>query len=574
MRPIRPPHPITPILVSAIATSLIVREIASSLRPSQRDWGRGRRQQHFRGGDFGLHRPPMALLRSAATVGSLTLVSRVFGFIRDVLTAAILGAGPVADAFFVAQRLPNLFRSLFAEGAFSAAFVPLVSGTLAESGKEAARDFAEQAYSILFAALLGFVVLGEIFMPAAMHVIAPGFAAEPEKFEMVVALTRITFPYLLFISLVALQGGLLNAFDRFAAAAATPILLNLFLIVGLLAMKAFGWHDGHVLAIALTAAGIAQFVWLAGSCLRAGIGLRLRWPRLTPGVRQTLKVMAPGVLGAGVTQLNLLISTALASLLPSGSVSYLYYADRLNQLPLGVVGIAVATAVLPPLSRQLRSGDLAGAVTTQNRAIELSLLLTVPAAVALAILALPILAVLFERGAFGPGEAAATAAALAAYAAGLPAFVLVKVLAPAFFARQDTRTPVKIATAAMLANLLLTLLLMQFLAHVGVAIALAAAGWLQAAMLFAALMRQGHFAPDGRLRRILPRIIAAALVMGAVLAAMRLALAPSLGGPLAMRLGGLAALIAAGLAVFAVLALALGVADWRELRGRLFRQAA
>src|SRR5690242_8422759 len=365
----------------------------------------------------------MALLRSVATVGSYTLVSRVFGFIRDILTAAILGAGPVADAFFVAQRLPNLFRSLFAEGAFSAAFVPLASGALAEGGKPALRSFAEEALAVLFAALFAFVLLGEICMPWVMRVIAPGFEAEPAKFDLVITLTRITFPYLLFISLTALQGGLLNTVDRFAAPAATPILLNLFLIAGLLLMAHFHWQNGEVLAWALSAAGVAQFLWLMASCAKAGVALRLRLPRLTPAVRQTLKIMGPGVLGAGVTQLNLLISTALASLLPGGSVSYLYYADRLNQLPLGVVGIAVGTAILPPLSRQLRLGLAADAVDTQNRGVELALLLTLPAAVALAMLATPILGVLFQRGAFGPADTAATAAALAAYAAGLPAFV-------------------------------------------------------------------------------------------------------------------------------------------------------
>jgi len=353
----------------------------------------------------------MALLRSVATVGSYTLVSRVFGFIRDILTAAILGAGPVADAFFVAQRLPNLFRGLFAEGAFNAAFVPLASGTLAEGGKPAVRAFAEEAFAVLFTVLFAFVLLGEIFMPWLMTVIAPGFSAEPGKFDLVVTLTRITFPYLLFISLTALQGGLLNTVERFAAPAATPILLNLFLIAGLLLMAHFHWQDGQVLAWALSAAGLAQFVWLMASCARAGVALRPRLPRLTPRVKQTLRIMGPGVLGAGVTQLNLVISTALASLLPGGSVSYLYYADRLNQLPLGVVGIAVATAILPPLSRQVRTGDLAGAAATQNRGVELALLLTLPAAAAFIVLAQPIMTVLFERGAFGPVEAAATAAA-------------------------------------------------------------------------------------------------------------------------------------------------------------------
>jgi putative peptidoglycan lipid II flippase len=502
------------------------------------------------------------------------LLSRVFGFIRDILTAAILGAGPVADAFFVAQRLPNLFRSLFAEGAFSAAFVPLFAGTMAEHGREAARIFAEDALAVLLATLLGFVLLGEIFMPAVMAVIAPGFAEDPAKFSLAVELARITFPYLLFIALVALQGGVLNSVDRFAAAAATPVLLNLFLIAALLLMDRFGWHDGHALAWAVTGAGLAQFLWLLSSCARAGLALRLPLPRLTPGVWRTLAIMAPGTIGAGVTQLNLLISTALASLLPGGSVAYLYYADRLNQLPLGVVGIAVGTAILPPLSRQIRLGQLSDAITTQNRGIEVALLLTLPAAVALALLATPILSVLFQRGAFDAADTAATAAALAAYAAGLPAFVLVRVLAPAFFARHDTATPVKVAIAAMTANLCLTLVLMQFLAHTGIAVATTVAGWINALTLLMLLLRRGHFHFDGRARRNLPRVGFAAIGMGGVVVLLRLALEPALTGPPLTRLGALAALIGAGLAAFSLLAFAFRVADWRELLGRVPRQPA
>ncbi|MBV9826843.1 MAG: murein biosynthesis integral membrane protein MurJ [Alphaproteobacteria bacterium] len=516
----------------------------------------------------------MALLRSVATVGSYTLVSRVLGFTRDILTAAIIGAGPVADAFFVAQRLPNLFRSLFAEGAFSAAFVPLASGTLAEGGKPAVREFAEEAFAVLFAVLLIFVVLGEIFMPAVMAVIAPGFGKEPGEFDLVVGLTRITFPYLLFISLTALQGGLLNTVDKFAAPAATPILLNLFLIGGLLLMRGLGWHDGRALAWSLTAAGMAQFLWLMGSCARAGVALRLRLPRLTPRVRETLRIMTPGVFGAGVTQLNLLISTAIASTLPAGSISFLYYADRLNQLPLGVVGIAVGTAILPPLSRQVRAGDEAGAIATQNRGVELALLLTLPAAAALIVLAQPILATLFERGAFGPADTAATAGALAAYSVGLPAFVLVKVFAPGFYAHKNTATPVRVATGTLALNLLLTLVLMQVWGFVGVAMALSLSGWTQAVALLILLGRHGHYRPDARVRSTTPRILGATIGMVCVLLILHMVLAPAFSGPELGRLGALAAMVATGLFVFAGLIVGFGVVGWRDLRGRLRRLPA
>ncbi|HUK60823.1 MAG TPA: murein biosynthesis integral membrane protein MurJ [Stellaceae bacterium] len=512
----------------------------------------------------------MALLRSVVTVGGYTMVSRVLGFVRDMMTAAFLGAGPVTDAFFVALRLPNLFRSLFAEGAFNSAFVPLFAGMVARDGREAARLFAEDVLAVLLAALLVFVVVGEMLMPLLLHVLAPGFAEIPATFALTIRLTRITFPYLLFISLVALQGGVLNSVERFAAVAATPALLNIFLIGALTFARP---PSGDALAWAVTLAGFAQFLWLMGSCAQAGIALRLPLPVLSPGVKRMLGLMLPGVLGAGATQLNMVISTAIASLLPSGAVSYLYYADRLEQLPLGVVGFAVGTAILPPLSRQVRVGDEAGAIDTQNRGLELALLLTLPAAVALGVAAWPILHVLFERGAFSAADTAATAGALTAYAAGLPAFVLVKVMAPGYFARHDTKTPVKIALTAIGANIVLTttLGLLTPLAHVGVATATSAAGWINALLLIHILMRRGHFALDRRARRALPRIAVAALGMGAFIVALETWLAPAFGAGLIERLAALALLVGAGLVVFAALAVLLGAAPWGEVKRRLGR---
>jgi putative peptidoglycan lipid II flippase len=512
----------------------------------------------------------MALLRSVATVGGYTMVSRVLGFVRDMMTAAFLGAGPVTDAFFVALRLPNLFRSLFAEGAFSAAFVPLFAGMVARDGREAARLFAEDALAVLLVALLVFVVAGEALTPLLLHVLAPGFADIPATFALTIRLTRITFPYLLFISLVALQGGVLNSVERFAAVAATPALLNIFLIGALTFANP---PSGDALAWAVTFAGFAQFLWLMGSCAQGGIALRLPVPVLSPAVKRMLGLMLPGVLGAGATQLNMVISTAIASLLPTGAVSYLYYADRLEQLPLGVVGFAVGTAILPPLSRQVRVGDESGAIDTQNRGLELALLLTLPAAVALGVAAWPILHVLFERGAFGAADTRATAGALAAYAAGLPAFVLVKVMAPGFFARHDTKTPVKIALTAIGANIVLTttLGLMTPLAHVGVAMATSAAGWINALLLIHILMRRGHFALDRRARRALPRIAAAALGMGALIVALETWLGPAFSGGILARLGALAFLVGAGFCAFAALAVVLGAAPWAEVKRRLGR---
>jgi putative peptidoglycan lipid II flippase len=509
---------------------------------------------------------PMALLRSVATVGGYTMVSRILGFVREVLTATYLGAGPVADAFFVALRLPNMFRSLFAEGAFSAAFVPLFAGKVAAEGRPAAQRFAEDALAVLLAVLAAFVIAGEIFAPAILDVIAPGFRADPAKFALAVDLTRIMFPYLLFISLTALQGGVLNSLERFAATAFTPVLLNLFLIAAFVLVRPV---TGQVLAWAVAAAGLAQFLWLTVSCAQAGLPLSLPRPRLTPEVRRLLRIMLPGVFGAGANQINLVVSTAMASLLPTGAVAYLNYADRLNQLPLAVVGIAVGTAILPPLSRQVRTGDNAGAADTQNRGLELALLLTLPASVALAVAAHPILAVLFQHGKFTAADTAATAPALAAYAFGLPAFVIVKVMAPGFFARQDTSTPVKIAAATMMVNIALTLGLGLVLAQTGIALALTIAGWVNALSLAVVLQRRGQFALDQRSRRSLPRILLAALGMGGVLVLLEYALGGALAAPLAVQLVALTALVGGGLVAFAVLAILFGAVEWRDLKRRL-----
>jgi putative peptidoglycan lipid II flippase len=513
----------------------------------------------------------MALLRSVATVGGYTMVSRVLGFVREMLVAAFLGASPVSDAFFVALRLPNMFRSLFAEGAFSAAFVPLFAGKVAKEGRAAAHGFAEDALAALLVALLLFFIAGEALTPTILDVIAPGFRNEPEKFALAVDLTRIMFPYFVFISLTALQGGVLNSLERFAATSFTPVLLNLFLIGVLVGVRPL---TGAALAWAVTGAGVAQFLWLLFSCRRAGMALALRWPRLTPEVKHLLRIMLPGVFGAGVVQINLVVSTAMASLLPTGAVSYINYADRLNQLPLAVVGIAVGTAILPPLSRQVRLGDDAAAAATQNRGLELALLLTLPAAIALAVAAHPILLVLFQHGKFTAFDTAATAPALAAYAVGLPAFVLVKVMAPGFFARQDTKTPVKIAAATMAVNVTLTIALGLVLAQTGIALALSLSGWCNALALTAVLHRRGQFALDARARRALPRILLAALGMGVLLLVLEYLLANAFAGRFAAQLVALALLVGGGLIGFALLALGFGVADWQELRRRFRRQAA
>jgi putative peptidoglycan lipid II flippase len=491
-----------------------------------------------------------------------------------MLIAWALGAGPVSDVFFVALRLPNLFRTLFAEGAFNAAFVAPFAGKLEADGHDAAKRYAEEALALLFAALLIVTILAEIFMPHLIPLIAAGFEGNAQELQQAIGLTRITFPYLLFISLVSLLGGILVSLSRFAAPTAAQALLNVFQIGAVL----IGYRIGHTveaLCWGVTVAGIAQFLWLAVASARAGMALRLRWPRLTPQMRTLIGLMGPGIFGAGVTQINLLVSTNIASMLPPGSISYLQYADRLNQLPLALVGTAVGTVILPLLSRQVRTGDEVAANMTQNRGLELSLLLTVPAAAALAVIAQPILAVLFQRGGFDATATRATAGALSVYAAGLPAFVMIKVLAPAFYARQNTRTPVLIGVAALVTNLVLTVSLAIPLHHIGNATATTVAGWVNALLLAVLLHRKGHFQIDERTRHRVPRIVAAALGMAVALVGVRHVLGDLLDeGALLFRIIALGGLISSGAIVYFGLVLALGAGNWRDFQRLLRRQVA
>ncbi len=514
----------------------------------------------------------MGLYRSIVTVGGYTMASRALGFVRDVLIAQVLGTGPVADAFFVALRFPNLFRRLFAEGAFNAAFVPLFLRRLHDEGEAGAIAFAGQVLAVLLAALLVLTAAAQAAMPWLMYAIAPGFAADPAKFELAVRLTIITFPYLLFMSLTALQGGILNSLARFAHAAAAPVLLNLFMIGALVAVVPVTEAPGDALAWAVAAAGVGQFLWLVAACRRAGIALTLPVPRLTPAVRRLIRLMGPGIVGAGVMQINLLIGTIIATLQP-GAVSYLYYADRVYQLPLGVIGAAVGVVLLPELTRHLRAGEPRAAMNALNRALEFALLLTVPAAAALVAIGDPIVAVLYERGAFGAEAASATAGALAAFALGLPAYVAIKALAPGFFAREDTATPFYCAAAGVAVNVALSLALFPFIQFIAVAFATSAAAWVNAFLLGWRLGRRGELLLDARLARALWRIAGASLVMAAALWAAAGALAPALAGPLVHKLAALLALLAGGLALYGGLALALRLVSLADL-GRLVRRSA
>ena len=517
----------------------------------------------------------MTLYRAFATVGAMTIWSRVLGFIRDVLIAAVLGAGPVADAFFVAFRVPNLFRRLFAEGAFDAAFIPLFAKRYhSEGGEVAARAFAEQALAGLTLVLLVFTLLGEFIMPWLMLLLAPGFSNDPPKFDLAVLLARIALPFLLCMSLVALYSGVLNAFGRFAVAAFAPSLLNVVLILMLLVLIAIGDVEQNTAAVTLAwgiaASGVLQVIVVAVAAAKSSMRLSLRPPRFDPDVRRLLTLAAPGVMAGGMSQLTVVLSTVIASL-QDRVVSWLYYADRLFQLPLGVIGVAIGVVLLPELSRRLRSGDHAAAIDSENRSLETALLLTLPAAVALFIAAHPIVRVLFERGAFTALDAYSTASILAALAPGLPAFVLVKVFHPGFFAREDTKTPMIFAILGMAANIMLALLLFVVLGAVGIAIATTIAGWLQVALLAGTLRERKQFVFDETFNLRFPAICTASLIMGAVVWALAHGLTAwfePVSGPV-VQIASLVILVGTGLVVYAGAAAFLGAFDMKSLRMRL-----
>ncbi|WP_443969967.1 murein biosynthesis integral membrane protein MurJ [Sphingobium sp. CR28] len=473
----------------------------------------------------------MGLLRSTGTIGGLTLVSRVLGMVRDMLMARYVGAGFASDAFLVAWRLPNLFRALFAEGAFSAAFVPMFNRIMAREsvsddaeasakGKAAAIDFAGQVLSVLFPVLVLFTLLLMLAAGPIVWAMTGGFPdGGPAKFALARHLTLITFPYLGLISLTALLGGILNSFDRFWVNAAAPVLLNICMIVAILCFRGDTEVETALTqAIAVTVSGALQLVWLIWSCRRAGVVLRLSRPRLSPQVKALLVIIGPAALGQGAIQLNLVISTALAArLLPQGAISWIYYADRLNQLPLGLIGIGVGTAILPALSRQIGSGNREAASNTQNRAMELALFLSLPAAVALLVSAVPLVRGVFQHGAFTAGDTVGTAMALAAFAPGVPAYVLIKVLTPGFYARADTKTPVRIALVAMLVNLVGNLILVWPLGAAGIALSTAISAWVNVALLYWRLHSGDHLRMDDRFRAKALRIVAAGLLMGVAL---------------------------------------------------------
>lgn len=518
----------------------------------------------------------MAMLRSFATVSGLTLLSRAVGFVRDMLAAAALGQGPLADSVTVALRLPNLFRSLFAEGAFSVSFVPLYAGLLEKDGQGAARQFAAQALSWMLAILIPLTVLAVLGMGVLVGLIAPGFADTPEKMLLTEQLSRIAFPYLALVSVSALLGGVLNAHGRLGPFAAAPVLFNVTQIIALSVWRHPPETVATVIVTAVTVSGVLQVLWLYLSCRRLGVSPVPRLPKLSPAVKRLGLVMAPAIAGAGVLQINVFVSTILASSIPGdGAIAALYYADRLNQLPLGVIGVALGIVLLPSLSRLVASGDLQAAQQQLNRGLEFGLTLGLPAALALMTMSVPLISVLFERGAFDAAATARAAPALSAYALAIPAFVLSKILSAGFYARQDTRNPVLAAALSTSTNIALALVLLPSLQHVGLALATGITAWLNTGFLVWKAHRAGFLRTDSRLRRNAPVIALATAAMVGVLYGLRALLDGWLfGAPLPLRLLSLGLLIGGGLLTFALGAVAGGVVRAADLRRMLRRSAA
>lgn len=525
----------------------------------------------------------MKLYRAFATVGTLTLLSRVLGFLRDILAAAVLGTGPVADAFYVAFRFPNLFRRLFGEGAFNSAFVPLFASKLEAEGREEARRFAEDAMAGLTFVLVLVSAIFMIFMPWWMYLLAPGFAENPEKFDLAVLMTRITFPYLLCMSLVALLSGVLNTFGKFVESSSVSIILNLVLAAAMLISIGLGYHNepaaGIMQAWAVFIAGILQLALLIDGARRNNFMLRLTRPVWNANLRRLVTLGVPGIIAGGITQLNIAIGTMIASL-QAGAVSYLYYADRIYELPLAIVGIAIGVVLLPDVSRHLHANNHAAVMDSQNRSLEFAMLLTVPAAAALAVIPTEIVSVLFQRGAFTSADVPYTSRALAIFALGLPAFVLIKVFSPAYFARHDTRTPMRYAAWSLGANTAGSVALfflfrhLGWMPHLGIAVATSLGGWMNALLLWSGLQRTRQFETDARLRHALPRIVASSLLMAAGLWVAAHLLAPWLheGEGVLVRFSALALLVGFGGILYFACAQLTGAVRLHQMAGAFRRK--
>lgn len=520
----------------------------------------------------------MKLLKSTATIGVFTMMSRVLGLIRDVLLARFLGAGIVTDALFTAIKLPNLFRRVFAEGAFNAAFVPLYARRLEEEGEDAATQFASESLSVLLLVIAILVIIFELTMPWAMNLLGAGLSRTPvgeipAAFDLAVLYGQITMPYLIFMSLAALFSGILNTRHYFAIAAAAPIALNVLWVGVLMLASTAQWGQTQLalyLSCAMTLSGALQLGMVVWGVRRAGVKVGLRRPRLTPGVRRLFQLGLPGAAAAGITQINLMVSHNIATSQDSAA-SWLNFADRLYQLPLGMIGIAMGIALLPTLTRALRSGDEGGASESLTRALEISMFLTVPAAVALAVMPEFLIAGLFQSGAFSASDTAQTAKALRMFAYGLPAFVLIKVLTPAFFARENTRTPMIYAGISALINLGLGASLFFTVGFYGLALATSVAAWANVILLSHTLYKSGHLTIDARLRRRFPRMAIASFVMGIGVWALSNYFNPFIGDRVLIDMLWLSLVSLSGLLIYIGSAMAFGAISTSDIRGAFSR---
>ncbi|MEQ1497621.1 MAG: murein biosynthesis integral membrane protein MurJ [Novosphingobium sp.] len=514
----------------------------------------------------------MSLIKNVGTIGGLTAISRVFGFARDMLLARILGAGLVGDAFQLAFTLPNTFRRLFAEGAFSVAFVPMYSRALhghdGEPGSEArAEAFASDVLSVFLWVLLGFSALCMVFMGGIVWLLAHEYAKIPGKFELAVLLSRITFPYLFLISIVAMLSGLLNARTRFGPGAVAPVLLNIVLICAILLggrLRGTSGDDlvvGYCLAAGVSISGLAQMLYLMWETKRAGVRLKVQLPQFTPEVKRLGLLILPATFGAGIYQISQLVDTFFATSLPQGSLTLLKMADRLNQMPLGIVGIALGTAILPMLSRHIHTGEAKEAQRLQSNAFEIATLLTLPAAAALAICADAFCTAFFVGGKFKPEDGAVMAQIVVALVAGLPAYVIVKILNPGFFAREDTRTPVWIALISLVFNIILNVFVVRQYGIVGLAAATACSASLNCLMLYAILHKRGWFRFTAPLAGKIARQMLASAAMAAILWWLTPQLAPYYSGNWVERTWSLALIVGAGMTVFVAVAVASGAID-------------
>ncbi|AYG65040.1 MULTISPECIES: murein biosynthesis integral membrane protein MurJ [unclassified Rhizobium] len=521
----------------------------------------------------------MSLVKKFITVGGATLGSRIFGFARETLMAAALGTGPMADVFYAAFRFPNLFRRLFAEGAFNAAFVPLFAKEIEANGIDGAKRFSEEVFGVLFSVLFLITVVMELGMPLIVRwIIAPGFADDPEKFTITVRMAAVMFPYLMCMSLTAMMSGMLNSLHHFFAAAVAPIFLNVVMIGALFYSLYFGalpLQTAWYLSWGVLAAGILQLLVVYIGVRHAGINIGFRWPRVTPNVTRLLILAIPAAVTGGITQINQMIGQAIASS-REGAIAALQYADRIYQLPLGVVGVAVGVVLLPELARALKSGHLKEAANLQNRSMEFVLFLTLPAAMALWVLSDDIIRVLYERRAFHQENTLIVGSILAIYGLGLPAFVLIKALQPGFYAREDTKTPMRFSGVAVAVNCAIALSLFPYMGAPGIAVAEATAGWISTVLLFTTLLRRGYLTWEWGLARRTALLLVSAGVMTGAIIYLQHRWEPYLasGASLLTKVSTLGLLIAIAMAIYFAVAFLIGGADLGMIRRNINRKSA